>query len=499
MKSYLPLTLLALFFSFHSLWGVRVPAIFSDHMVLQREQANPVWGTAEPAEQIVVRIADQEHRTRAGEDGRWEIKLESMPAGGPFTLEIVGDNTLRFVDVLIGEVWLCSGQSNMEWSLNNSEDADLETVAANAPLIRLISVPKTGTQEPMDDFKGSWRVCTPESVAGFSAVGYHFGRRLHDVLGVPVGLINNAWGGSSAEAWVPRAVLERYERYSSHLSQSDAKMAAHTDAVQAENEARLQAWNNSDRKSPRPPWPNDPRIGQHRPANLYNGVLHPIIGFGIRGVIWYQGESNSGRSKDYAHLFPLMIEVWREQWGQGDFPFYWAQLADFKQERDEPTNSGWAALREAQTSTLSLPNTGQAVIIDAGEGIDIHPRDKKVVANRLVRHALAKLHGYNLACESPRFASMQVDQNVATVTFDFVSKKGLYAFDIWEVRGFAIAGKDQQFKWAKAKILGRNKVKLSHPDVPDPVAVRYGWADNPVLNLYDRNGLPVTPFRTDQW
>ena len=480
--------------------AVTLPSIFSDHMVLQRGQENPVWGKAEPGESVRVRMDGQEHTTVAGANGRWEVKLQSMPAGGPYVLEVVGaDDTIQFVDVLVGEVWLCSGQSNMQWSISNSGEADLEIVSAHAPSIRLITVPNKGSQEPLDDFKGKWVVCSPDTVAGFSAVGYHFGQRLNRALGVPIGLVNNAWGGSAAEAWVPREVLERYDRYAAYMEASDAKAAAHTDEIQARNEARFKAWHDGGRKGKRPPWPNDPRYGQHRPANLYNGVLNPLIGYGIRGAIWYQGESNAGRSGDYGHLFSLMIETWRERWGQGDFPFYWVQLADFYHERDHPIDSDWARLREAQTTTLSLPNTGQAVIIDAGEGRDIHPRNKRVVGDRLARHALAKTYGLGIASESPRFVSMEIKDGMATLDFDHVSNGGLYAFDVEEVRGFAIAGEDRQFKWAQAKILGRNKVEVSHPEIANPVAVRYGWADNPVLNLYDRNGLPVTPFRTDQW
>lgn len=500
MKTKSVLILLALFItSCLPVVAVSLPAIFGDHMVLQRGQANPVWGKASPGETITVRIDGQEHRATVGKDGRWRVELDAMPAGGPHVLEVSGRETLQFEDVLVGEVWLCSGQSNMQWAVSNSGEADLEIVSAGEPSIRLITVPNKGSQEPLDDFKGKWAVCSPDSVAGFSAVGYHFGRRLHQVLGVPVGLVNNAWGGSAAEAWVPREVLERHERYAPYLAASDAKAAAHTDEIQARNEARFKAWQEGGRKGKRPPWPNDPRYGQHRPANLYNGVLHPVLGYGIRGVIWYQGETNVGRAADYNHLFSLMIGTWREHWGQGDFPFFWVQLADFHKERDLPADSGWARLREAQTATLSLPNTGQAVIIDAGEGRDIHPRDKRVVGDRLARHALAKTYGVKIASESPRFASMEIKDGAARLAFDHVSNGGLYAFDVAALKGFAVAGADRQFKWAEAKIQGRDKVVVSHPDIPEPVAVRYGWADNPVLNLYDRNGLPVTPFRTDSW
>ena len=228
-------------------------------------------------------------------------------------------------------------------------------------------------------------------------------------------------------------------------------------------------------------------------------VLNPTIGYGIRGAIWYQGESNAGRAYQYRELFPLMINTWRERWQQGDFPFYWVQLADFRAEVDAPGDSDWAELREAQSMTLSLPNTGQAVIIDAGEGHDIHPRDKQTVAYRLVRHALVNEYGFKIASKSPSYKGMKKEGSAITLSFDSVSGGGLYAFDVKQVKGFAIAGEDQVFVQADAKIVNRNQVRVSSPEVSNPVAVRYAWADNPVVNLQDRNGLPVTPFRTDDW
>ena len=476
---------------------VQMPNIFGDHMVLQRDQLNPVWGKANPGERIIVKINGQSHATYAGPEGRWEIKLRAMPAGGPHVLEVHADNQLRFEDVMIGEVWLCSGQSNMQWSLSNSDGGDLEIPLADEPMIRMISVPQVGTQIPQDDFKGQWEHASPAVAAEFSAVGYHFGQRLKQALGVTIGLIDNAWGGSAAEAWVPRDVLEADGHSDAYLAEWDAKIAAYTDAVHAKKVALFEEWKANGRKG-RAPRVNDIRTGQHRPANLYNGVLHPIIGYGIRGAIWYQGESNAGRAAAYNQLFPLMISTWRDHWEQGDFPFYWVQLADFGKEQAEPQqNSSWAELREAQTNTLALPNTGQAVIIDIGEGRDIHPRNKRTVGDRLARHALAKDYGYNIASESPRFSGMRIENGEAIVTFDHVSAGGLYAFDVPEVKGFAIAGSDGVFRWAKARIEGKNQVVVSSPEIAEPVAVRYGWAENPVLNLFDRNGLPVTPFRTD--
>lgn len=481
---------------------VSVPSIFSDHMVLQRDLANPVWGKASPGEPVKVSIADQSHMTTADADGRWWLELDPMPAGGPFELIIEGKNKLTIKDVLVGEVWMCSGQSNMEWTIRNSNEASLEVATANYPEIRIVQLPHVGTQDPKDDFKGEWVVVSPKTIARYSAVGYFFGRRLYHALDVPIGLIDNNWGGSNALAWIPREVLESDGRFDGTLAYWDRIVSEHTDEVQAEKKRKhqedLAAWEAEGRKGPRPRLRGDPRYGQGRPGNIYNGMINPILGYGMRGVIWYQGESNAGQPEQYSYLFPLVIETLREDWGQGNFPFYWVQLADFRDESAEPQESRWAELRESQTMSLDVvPNSGQAVIIDAGEGRDIHPRDKQTVANRLARIALARDYGKDIHYQSPRYQEMTIEGSDVLITFDYVTEKGLYAFDTKEVLGFTIAGEDGKFYPAKAEIVGKNRVRVSSDQVAKPVAVRYGWADNPVLNLYDRDGLPVTPFRTD--
>lgn len=478
---------------------VSLPAIFGDHMVLQRLQTNPVWGTAAPGEKITVKIHGQYHTTVAADDGGWRVMLNPLPTGGPYELSIEGKNTLTFEDILSGEVWICSGQSNMVRSLSSIYNADVEMVTANYPEIRLISVPNVASQAPLDDFEGKWEACSPETVANFSAIGYMFGRRIHNAVGVPIGLIDNAWGGSAADAWVPRDVLEAEGDYAANLESWDKNTAAYTDEVHATALAEFKAWQTAGKPAPTQRAPRDLRLSQNRPANLFNGVLNPTIGYGIRGVIWYQGESNAKRAYQYRDLFPLMISTWRDLWDQGDFPFYWVQLADYRAELPEPAASDWAELREAQTMTLSLPHTGEAVIIDAGEGRDIHPRDKTTVANRLARLALSNEYGFDLAAQSPRYASMTSEGATITLTFDHVSDGGLYSFDVTEPIGFAIAGEDKKFVWADAKIIGKNQVQVSSPDVLNPVAVRYAWADNPIANLQDATGLPVTPCRTDDW
>jgi sialate O-acetylesterase len=485
---------------------VKLPSIFGSHMVLQRDQKDRVWGRAEPGEEVTVRIGDQSKTAKAGDDGKWSVTLDPMPAGGPHTMTVKGKNEVTFDDVLVGEVWLCSGQSNMQWAVAQADDGDLEAKAANFPKIRLITVPQVGTQEPQDDFRGKWEACSPETVGQFSAVGYFFGRQLHQTLGVPIGLIDDAWGGSACEAWVRRDLLATDDKYRPLLERWE-KIERDLPEARAEYRKKLADWEAAAEKARsegrRPPQrPQDPEAqlrGNARPGNIYNGVLKPTIGYGLRGAIWYQGETNAGRAYQYRDLFPLMIKSWRDEWGLGDFPFYWVQLADFMPEKPQPAESAWAELREAQTMTLGrLPNTGQAVIIDLGEAQDIHPRDKQDVAKRLARWALARDYGVDVPYQSPTYKAMDKQGSRITLTFDHVGG-GLKPFDVPEPKGFAIAGDDRKFVWAKARVVGKDKVEVWSDEVSDPVAVRYAWADNPVCNLYSREGLPLTPFRTDDW
>lgn len=506
MKKIYLIPLLAfwsLSFAQAELW---LPAIFSDHMVLQRDQPNPVWGSADPGQTVTVSIAAQDHTAQADSAGNWRVKLSPLPAGGPHELAVRAGARRVFQDVLVGEVWFCSGQSNMEWSVKRSNEAAIEIASANHPKIRFLKVPRVGTQVSQRDFDGQWEVCSPGTVGDFSAVGYFFGRRLHNALGVPVGLVDLSWGGSGAEAWVPREVLENNPIYADFLAERATMVEGYTDAEHAEKiadwEIERAAWEAGGREGRRPRMPRDPRSSNKRPGNIFNGVVHPVLGYGLRGNIWYQGESNAGRHATYGDLFPLVIATLRERWGQGDFPFYWVQLADYRAEPTGPEDADWARLREHQTMTLdAVPNGGQAVIIDVGEGRDIHPRDKHTVAHRLARIALARDYGFDVQYQSPRYDSMRIEDGRVVVTLKHVTDQGLYAFDTEAVQGFAIAGEDQVFHWAEAKITGPNKdqVEVWSDAVPKPVAVRYGWAQNPVVNLYDREGLPVTPFRTDKW
>ena len=521
MKFALSLSLFLSTLSLHA--ELRLPAIIGDNMVLQQKQANPIWGWDTPGTEVTVKFAGQTKTAKANDQGKWTVKLDSVPANAkPATLSIQGTTAKELKNVLVGEVWICSGQSNMGFTVDRTWTADLDTAQAKYPLIRLISVPQVGTQEIQDDFQGQWEECSPATVGSFSAVGYHYGRVLHEMLGVPVGLIDNAWGGSAAEAWVKRDLLEKDARFKDIIERWQKTESTFTqedfDKQVAAHQAKAEAWAVARKEAikagkPLPPPlsrpPQNPMKGQHRPGNLYAGVLHPTIGYGIKGVIWYQGESNSSRAKEYRDLFPFMIQHWRNEWKQGDFPFYWVQLADFKAYVTAPGDSEWAELREAQTLTMSkLRNTGECVITDLGEANDIHPKNKRDVAERLARWALVKDYGFKLPYRSPTFKDVKFEDGKALLTFDH-AESGLRVVDVDEVRGFAICGEDRQWVAADAVILPDNKqsprtprgnqIAVSSKQVAKPVAVRFAWADNPVANVYSAEGLPVNPFRTDDF
>ena len=497
---------LALTSSLHA--ELRLPAIVGDHMVLQQKQSNPIWGWDTPGAKVTVTFAGQTHTAEAGADGRWAVALEALPANGtPQVLTIAGSTKREIQDVLVGEVWMCSGQSNMGFTLKGDWNGDLEAAASKHPNLRLIKVPQVGTQELQQDFKGEWRASNAESAASFSAVGFLFGRYIHETLGVPVGLIDNAWGGSAAEAWIRRESLEKDPRFALLMEATVKRETAMQDPkAKADHETALAKWKEQAaaakaENKPAPRQPGSPQAyltGNARPGNIFNGILNPTLGYGIKGVVWYQGESNAGRAYEYGDLFPFMIEQWRKEWKQGDFPFYWVQLADFLEEKSAPGDSAWAELRETQTKTQKLPNTGQAVIIDLGEGRDIHPRNKHDVAARLVRWALAKDYGMKLPYRSPEYKGMQIDGGKAVIAFDCFGSS-LYAFDTAALIGFAVCGEDRVWHPATGAILGADKVEVTSAAVTTPVAVRYAWADNPRCNLFSKDGLPATPFRTDDW
>ena len=640
---------------------VRTPSIIGDNMVLQQGRKVGFWGTASRGERVTVRMAGRAARAVADGRGRWEAFLGPLKAGGPHVLTVTGGNTLTFRNVLVGEVWVCSGQSNMEWPLAQAEGGHEAAAEARHPEIRLFTVEKRTAPEPLEDVRGRWVVATPEQALRFSAVGYYFGRELHRRLRVPVGLIHTSWGGTPAESWTSRValaarpefrpILERYEnelRDLPRLRQEHARKMAEWERQYAVPDAgnkgealgyadpardaegwrkmRLpQQWEaaglNLDgviwfrREVEVPPaWagrglvlslgpiddfdttyfngervgatggetPNaytrprrykvpgalvrpgrnvvavrvydrmggggfggggeagamslapegaagggalslegewgykpeavveskpldysgypGPRPGPENPNNptvLYNAMVAPLTPFAIRGAIWYQGESNAGRAYQYRTLFPAMIRDWRARWGSGDFPFYFVQLANWRARKDEPSESDWAELREAQFLTMrGVPRTGMAVAVDIGEADDIHPRNKRDVGLRLARWALADAYGQRVVPSGPLYTSHAVEGDRIRVRFEHA--RGLKTSDGRPPAGFAVAGIDRKFVWAEARVEGDSVVVWS-PRVPQPVAVRYAWADNPEVNLYNAENLPASPFRTDDW
>lgn len=623
---------------------VKMPRIFSTNMVLQRNQSIPVWGWADPGEKVTVQLGDESKSTTADDKGTWTVSLKKRTAGGPLQMKISGNNEIIFDNILIGDVWLCSGQSNMELPLSVTNGAEAEIASANFPDIRLFTVPNNMAAQPASDIpSGEWDVCSPTTVPGFSAVGYYFGKDIYQTQKTPIGLISSNWGGTDIETWISwetilkdpdfshldtlsmdgsiESLLEKgqqaYNTWILSLQKSDlgkvdgkaiwanpdldvtdwktmqvpqlwesaglpglngivwfrtsfelSDSAAQSDAtlslgpIDDSDETFIngikvgEMWSkyNTPRfytiskdllkpgvnslvvriedymggggmwgkpkelvletsegkiplagewlykvaspaeiSSPSTPGPNS------YPSLLYNGMIHPLIPYAITGVIWYQGENNASRAYKYRTLFPTMIEDWRNKW-HSDFPFLFVQLANYMDVQPEPGSSDWAELREAQLLTLSEKKTAMAVIIDIGEAGDIHPRNKKDVGYRLSLPARKMVYGEDIVYSSPIYDSMKIKDSDVILKFKHAGS-GLTAKDKYGyLKGFAIAGEDQVFHWAKAEIVDKDQVKVWNPDIPNPVAVRYGWAYNPDdVNLYNLEGLPASPFRTDKW
>ena len=474
---------------------VRLPGLISENMVLQQKTPVRIWGWADPGERVAVAMQGQSVSDTAGGDGRWSVTLRPLRAGGPFPLRISGKNAIDFQNVLVGEVWVCSGQSNMEWPLGSAFEADKHVAAAANPRIRLFSVPHTRADAPKDDVAANWEPCTPETVRNFSAVGYFFGRDLEKARGVPIGLIDSSWGGTPAEAWTRRSALQDHSELRS-IAEKGLRDRTNWRSARIEwtaASARAKAAGQPAPREPGRPW---------MPGELYNGMIAPLLPYAIQGVLWYQGESNAGNPAQYRTLFPFMIETWRRDWGRGDFPFLLVQLAPFMARSAEPQESGWAELREAQQrATTVLPNVGMAVITDVGEENDIHPRKKEPVGARLALLARRIAYREKIVASGPTFKSMTVDGNRAFLRFDNVGS-GLVAEGGGSLTGFAVwdgEGRDSEgrWDWANAEIVGRDTVVVSAPGVERPATVRYGWANFPVVNLWNREGLPAVPFRTD--
>ncbi|HQM48895.1 MAG TPA: sialate O-acetylesterase [Candidatus Hydrogenedentes bacterium] len=483
---------------------VTLHPLFSDHMVLQQGERIPVWGKAAPGENVTVTIDRRKDDACADENGNWMVKLRSLRAGGPYEMTVAGkNNTLTVKDVLVGEVWVGSGQSNMAMNVQSSNNAEQEIANANYPNIRLFQVPTKTADTPQETVEAQWQLTTPETIPGFSAAAYFFGRELHQQLNVPVGLIHTSWGGTPSEAWTSLCTLKATPEAKPILDRWDDIIAKYPQALEEFNK-QMEEWNKAAEQAkkdgkeapakPRAPLgPDHP----HRPASLYNAMIAPLIPYAIRGAIWYQGESNAGRAYQYRAIFPAMIEDWREHWNQGNFPFLFVQLANFTERKPDPGDSDWAELREAQSMTLKLKNTGMAVIIDIGDAADIHPKNKQDVGKRLAYWALDKTYKKDVVPSGPLYDSARFRSGKATIRFDYAD--GGLVSQGGELKGFAIAGPDQKFVWAKAEVAGKKKVTVWSEQVPNPVAVRYGWANNPECTLYNKAGLPASPFRTDEW
>jgi sialate O-acetylesterase len=477
---------------------VTLPALLTDNMVLQQKTTVALWGWAAPGEAISITASWQKAaaKTTADAQGNWLVRVPTGKAGGPYTLTIAGRNSITIHNVLLGEVWLCSGQSNMKFSVDKGtanwmtgvKNAAEVMPQANFPGIRMFTVAERVADTPQRDVAGNWVVCSPETVGRFSAVAYFFGLEIHQKLNVPVGLIHSSWGGTPAESWTRREVLESnptlrpiLTRYEAGLTQRPAY------------ETALAAWKqekaaNPQTKSPKPEEPLA-ATSNKSPTKLYNGMIRGLEPYTLRGVIWYQGESNAVRAYQYRTLFPAMIASWRTDWQQPDLPFYFVQIAPHKSQN--------AVIREAQLrSWQTVPHTGMVVTTDVGDSVDIHPRDKQTVGHRLALWARADTYGEkSLPHSGPVYKGMTVKNGAARLSFDYAA--GLMARD-GALREFTIAGPDSVFRPAQARIEGRTVV-VSSPQVAQPVAVRFGWSKSPMPNLFNGAGLPASPFRTDRW
>lgn len=620
--------------------NIQVDEIFTDNAMLQRDAEVPVWGTADPGGKVKVEVGDASAFAEVDENGDWMVELPALKAGGPFEMHVIGEDTTAFQNILVGDVWLASGQSNMEWALKAEVDNYQEEIAnAHYPEIRLFTVEKNRSNEPLKKLNSEgWLVCSPQTIGDFSAVAYFFGREIHQKEKVPIGLIDATWGGTPAESWTSEKSLmkmeefrkmieenknarqdnstiseeEKTKRREEIIQQADAKVNAtgfkpNFDDSQWKTMNLPALWEEADTSMNRfdgyvwfikkinipsrytgkqlslhlgkiddsdMTWFNGEAIGStndysklrvyevprnlvksgenriivrvldtgggggiygpaeemyleqkgqrlpislegawkydekqepafpsmnafpSEPAVLFNAMINPLIPYTIKGAIWYQGESNASRAKQYQTLFPLMIEDWREQFGQGKFPFLFVQLANFDPQGGRPTE--WAELREAQLMALDLDNTGMTVTIDLGDPNDIHPRNKQDVGYRLALAAEKVAYNRDNVYSGPLYDTLRIENDMAYIKFTEVGG-GLMKMPDEELRGFTIAGENKQFVQAQAKIVGKDEVAVYSSKVKNPQAVRYGWSNNPDVNLYNKEGLPAAPFRTDQW
>ncbi len=500
-----------------SSYGLLVPAVqaavvpapvFGDYTVVQRGMPLPVWGTADPGEMVKVSFAGQSHETKAGADGNWQVIFAPLKGGARGNMVFSATNTVEAKDVVAGEVWFCSGQSNMGKDVGTSANAAAEIAAADLPDIRQFQVPPKPATEPQDAsfLKGAtWKPASPETVGKFTAAGYYFAKEIHRKFDVPVGIINSSWGGTRIQPWMPPEVLKADLGYEKMLEGKKAEIAAWP-ARKIELDQQLKDWEQQSatakaegREPPVKPWiPRPPDEGNNMPGQLYNGMIHPLVRFPIRGALWYQGESNAGGgvggAAEYTRLQMGMVEGWRKAWGIGDFPFYFVQLPNFI--AADATGRSWAFFREGQEKSLALKNTGMAVAIDIGDSNDIHPANKQEVGRRLARLAFARTYRQaGMAGSGPVFAGSSVQGDAIHVRFNH-AEGGLVAKDPQAVTGFEIAAADGNFQPASANLQG-DGVTVRSPEIKVPAFVRYAWINDPQAGLSNKEGLPLAPFRTD--
>jgi len=493
---------------------VKLTCPFGDHMVLQQQMSVPIWGTAGAGEQVTVKLDQQKQTVTSDSGGRWMVRLNDLKAGGPFEMIVEGENTLTVRDVYVGEVWLCSGQSNMDMTVAREDrywcgvfNEEQEVASADFPLIRVFDVDFVTSDEPLDKIQGKWEVCSPDTVGHFSATAYFFARELQKKLNVPIGLITAAYGASTAEAWTNRPALESDAQLSFLLDEYAKRIEKYLPDIEAQKkyEEAFKKWEIAAEKAraegkdrPKEPKNPDPRKDQHSPCVLYNGMVASLVPYAIRGVIWYQGESNGPTARIYGRIMETMIRDWRRAWGQGDFPFLYVQLANHGKLVNQPVRDDPIVfVREGQLQNLSMPNTAMVVAIDNADPDkpdNIHPKNKQDIGLRLSLAARALAYQEDIIYSGPIYDYMIINGNVIRLYFKHVYG-GLAAKDD-KLVGFAIAGEDKIFVWADAKFDG-NTVVVASLQVDKPIAVRYGWARNPVISLCNKAGLPASPFRTD--
>ncbi len=491
-------------FSFPLHADIRLPALIDHHMVVQRNAEYPVWGWADPGEKVTVRFNGRQGSAVTGPDSLWKITLAPMKAGGPHEMRIEGRNRITLYNILVGDVWVCSGQSNMEWPVKYSANPQEEIWNGAHPKIRLFEAKKAGRSDPKTDCQGQWQECTPQTVGEFSGVGYYFARTLKDSLDIPIGMIQAAWGGTNIHTWTSRAALEansdvRYilEGWEPVIDGKPREMELHYDAVAGWFEYCFV------QMSRRQPYGNIPEApkGFDRalwaPGWLYNAMIAPIAQYPTAGAVWLQGEGDAGRAHVYRTLLRTLIGDWRNQWNQPEMPVIVVQLANVHNPHPEPRESAWAELREAQYLATKLPKVGMAVTHDIGQAEDVHYKNKQEAGRRAALAALHSAYGRSIVHSGPIYKSMRAEGKRISLSFGHIGG-GLVARAGEPLTGFAIAGEDRKFVWAEARIEGDDIIVWSDK-IDEPIAVRYAWDDNPVCTLYNAEGLPAASFRTDDW